>query len=316
MSIRTYSAAPYYDDYDESKDYVQVVATAGNYAQAREFTQIGTMYRDFLARLGDAIFSDGQIISGCELYVTADKKKAVVNPGSIYLDGLVRNIRTALSVNITGVGDETIGFKVVESLVTAESDVSLRNPAVGTEGYNSEGAARVKQVVVLTHNDTSAVSVYRLVDGTLNVSNTVVNDNTETLIENQLAKRTYDTSGNFKIEGLNIQNKETADDVSQVYVGAGRAYVYGHEVVLQNMLSVDCEIPKATRDCIDEPHYIDTIDDKVTFNNNPLKTVNRVITNVRRTFEITRGSKQGGRDFIIDGLAHIEKVVYNGKTVS
>ena len=59
------SNSPYYDDYDSSKNYTGVLTIPGRVAQAREINQIQTTLKDHIGRLGDAIFSNGSIISGC-----------------------------------------------------------------------------------------------------------------------------------------------------------------------------------------------------------------------------------------------------------
>ena len=64
MAIRPYNVSPYFDDYDPSRNYVQILAVAGKAEQSREFSQVSTMYRDFLGRLGDAVFKNGAIIEG------------------------------------------------------------------------------------------------------------------------------------------------------------------------------------------------------------------------------------------------------------
>lgn len=102
MSVKPYPDSPYYDDYDESKDYVQILAKAGNYAQSREITQIGTIFRDYLERMGNAVFSSGQIITGCELKLDPETKVATISTGTVFLEGLIRKIRNDMSVEYTG----------------------------------------------------------------------------------------------------------------------------------------------------------------------------------------------------------------------
>lgn len=308
--MKTYDNSPYYDDYDEAKDYVQLLCVAGNYAQSREFTQMGTIYRDYLERLGNAIFSNGTVLTGCDIVIS--DKTVTMQEGSVYLEGLVRKIRRPLTIDISGEGEEVIGLKIEESIVTAVQDISLRNPAVGTEGYNQEGSHRVKQKVVITVNDPDAASLYKLVNGTLytEVATTTNEDNTELMITDVLARRTYDVSGSFKVEGLDITNKDTDDGTSAVFIGSGKAYIKGYEVVLQNMFAMECEIPTTFRTCNNEPKTFMTVSDKFYFNNNPLKCVNQLTSKVKVTREVTRGSIAGGRDMLPDQpVESIERIV-------
>ena len=309
--LQIYSDSPYYDDYDETKDYVQILAASGNYAQAREFTQQGTIFRDFMARMGNAVFTNGQIISGCSLVIS--NNKAVLQPGILYVDGLVRKVRETLSVDITGVGTEYIGVKVVEKVITASDDVSLRNPAVGTEGFNMEGASRVQQKLELTVDDESAVSIYQLNNGVIYTEVIQIEDTTTTITD-MLAQRTYDVSGNFRVEGFSITNANK-EFSSSVYVGAGKAYIHGYKVELQNMKEVECEIPKMVRVVLNEPKTFRNVGTSLILNNRPLSNIESVTTSVKITREMTRGGIQGGYDELPDQpVVSIEKVVAGSKT--
>jgi hypothetical protein len=54
---------PYYNDFDATKDFKQIVAVPGRVEQAREFTQIQTMTHNQIEDLFDTIYSDGKVIS-------------------------------------------------------------------------------------------------------------------------------------------------------------------------------------------------------------------------------------------------------------
>lgn len=313
MGVKPYPQAPYYDDYNESKDFVQILAKAGNYSQSREFTQMGTMYRDYLGRLGDALFSSGQIVSGCQLVVDKNAHTATLSTGSIYVDGLVRKIRTPITIAITCEGTERIGAKISESIITANEDSSLRNPAVGTDGFGSEGGARVKQTISLTLNDDTAATIYKLVDGDVSSEGQTTED-TSSVIDSQLAQRTYDVSGNFKVEGLYLQTKDTTDNTSKVYVGAGRAYILGYYIKHNNIVVKDCEIPTTTRSYQNEPHTCTSYDISYKFNCQPEKEVDQITFECTKTLSITRGAEQGGRDFVVTGLKSISTVMQGTTT--
>lgn len=236
--IKTYPKTPYFDDYEEarSKDYVQILARCGEYAQSREFTQMGTMMRDFLGRLGDSVFRNGQIISGCSISI--EDNIAKIDKGTVYLEGLVREIRESVTVGITGMGTEYVGVYVEEKEILDTEDPSLLNPAVGTEGYGQPGAARVQQVVKLKSSTdiTELVPLYQIVDG--KVYTEVSGGGSDDSLMKILAQRTYDVSGNFKVEGLELskvkaREKETKPKVN---INAGKAYVKGNRLVLQSMI--------------------------------------------------------------------------------
>lgn len=291
------SQAPYYDDYDKGKDYVGILAVAGRAAQSREFTQSGTMTRDFLGRLGDAIFKNGQIISGCELILR--DKRVTVQPGTIYLNGLVREVREAVDISILGTGDEAIGVTIEESIVSELQDVSLRCPAAGTEAYGTEGAHRLKQTVKFVRNDPDATTLWKLQDGELlnEVNNS--GDDTMTVITDVMARRTYDENGNYKIWGLDlIERNEVKDGKILINLTEGKAYIEGYEVVVPYMRTIPLSFSRTTRSVYNEPKSYATGTNKYKLNNTPVAKLNDVVSDVQVAQEITRGTIEGGADFL------------------
>ena len=59
------NVSPYYDDYDENKQYYRILFRPGTAVQARELTQIQTLLQNQISRFGSTIFSDGARIEGC-----------------------------------------------------------------------------------------------------------------------------------------------------------------------------------------------------------------------------------------------------------
>ena len=53
---------PYYDDFDQSKNYLRILFKPGYAVQARELTQIQTNLQSQIARFGSHIFKDGSIV--------------------------------------------------------------------------------------------------------------------------------------------------------------------------------------------------------------------------------------------------------------
>ena len=57
---------PYYDDFDESKNYHRVLFRPGLAVQARELTQLQTMLQNQIDRFGEHIFQEGSVVAGAE----------------------------------------------------------------------------------------------------------------------------------------------------------------------------------------------------------------------------------------------------------
>jgi hypothetical protein len=53
------NVAPYYDDFDETKGFQQIVFKPGYAVQARELTQMQSIIKDQIAKFGKHIFTQG-----------------------------------------------------------------------------------------------------------------------------------------------------------------------------------------------------------------------------------------------------------------
>lgn len=302
---------PYLDDYDPNKDYTQILAVPGRVAQAREFTQAQSIQKDLLGRLGNAIFKPGAIVSGASINISGTK--VTVSEGLVFLDGLVRKFKGG-SVVITGLGNEVIGVKVKSSIVTAEQDESLKDPAVSFANYGLEGADRLKEEVVLTANDATATTIYNLEDGNVVVQKVNSDDNklTETL-----ARRTYDESGNYKIYGLELRDrKESSTSDIRLMLTQGKAYIKGYEVIKPYITYVDFERSTSVRAILNEPKVYSTTQNEYFINNHPAQSILKLQGQVRVTDEVvTRSNVAGGLDYLGNSaIVRIVSVSTNVKT--
>lgn len=56
---------PFYDDYNEDKQYYRILFRPGTAVQARELTQLQTILQRQISRFGNSVYKDGTIIEGC-----------------------------------------------------------------------------------------------------------------------------------------------------------------------------------------------------------------------------------------------------------
>ena len=64
--------SPYFEDYDETKDFHQVLYKPAVAVQARELSQEQTILRNQLKRFGDHIFANGSRVQGGSLHIDTD----------------------------------------------------------------------------------------------------------------------------------------------------------------------------------------------------------------------------------------------------
>ena len=135
MAIETdLNVSPYYDDYDESKDYHRVLFKPAVALQARELTQAQTILQTQIERFGQHIFKEGSIIKGCAMtfdnqirYVKILDKTIAgtdVNTANItegmFLRGQTANLVSRVSQSASGLESQnpdlnTIFFNYIKS---------------------------------------------------------------------------------------------------------------------------------------------------------------------------------------------------------
>lgn len=231
------NVAPYFDDgvaQFTEKDYKQLLYNPGVPVQARELTQNQTLaYQQSKANF-DMIYKDGSIIEGCVLTTDPDNFIAHITEGKYYYSGRIYSIAGA-SIAIAAVGSQLLGFQLIEEIITAEDDTALNDPSAGHPNYNLPGSDRLKQVwsfVNITEdNPTIFKEFWNLEDGLVIQQN---EQSEYSVILDTIARRTFDESGHYLVNGLELYVDDYDEDIStdfiKLLVGPGKAYVQGYEV--------------------------------------------------------------------------------------
>ena len=63
---------PYYDDFNETKNFHRILFRPGLAVQARELTQIQTILQNQIDRFAEHIFKEGSIVRGCQSIIDKD----------------------------------------------------------------------------------------------------------------------------------------------------------------------------------------------------------------------------------------------------
>lgn len=166
-----------------------------------------------------------------------------------------------------------VGLSISEEFAVASNDYNdLYDNAKGFSNFAAPGADRLKVSVELIKkdiedfNDENFVELLRVRNGNLEkfVDNTEYNQ-----LEDELARRTYDESGDYFIRPFKINIKESlndklgnngiyeenqrtingnlaSDDLACISISPGKAYVRGYEIETENVL-LDLEKPRDTR---------------------------------------------------------------------
>ena len=111
-------------------------------------------------------------------------------------------------------GDFRVGLRIDETIVTPETDTSLLDNATGASNFAAKGAHRLKFTLTLVSialdstDDKNFIELMRIKEGRLIK---YVRDTEYSILEETLARRTFDESGNYTVRPFTFQIKESID---------------------------------------------------------------------------------------------------------
>ena len=173
---------PYFDDYDEDKNFHQVLYKPSLPVQARELTTQQSMLRNQIKRFGDHVFKNGSKVTGGELVLNLDYEYVKLKPqyNSVDIDvtsfanktivGSQSGTRAMVIGNIaaeSATGDpDTLFVKYISGGATSNS-VQAINVTDGGSGYTTEptvtftggGGNNAEAVAVISSGSVIGVNV-------------------------------------------------------------------------------------------------------------------------------------------------------------
>ena len=196
---------------------------------------------------GDA-FVDGETIKTNETspYLANVADTDAVGTGKIFsvIDGVyyydgyfIKTDAQTVAVNKytnTAGADAKIGFEVTESIVKSTQDTSLLDPAQDASNYQAPGSDRYKIELILAKRAIDSEDTAKFIelasfkDGDMEKRNDVA---MYAVLEESLARRTYDESGNYTVRPFTIALSDNSSNTANldITVSPGKAYVYGYE---------------------------------------------------------------------------------------
>lgn len=294
----------YYNRYDVAKKYTKTKFLASRGLQSAELNEIQEYAEHAIREVGDAIFSNGDVISGCTCVVNGESGAVTVEAGKIYLKGLIRDVHEGI---LTIPTDETvrIGVYFKEQTITELEDPSLRDPATGTRNFQEVGAARLQYTMAWDYLaeeeefDSARgefYTVYTVENGVL--VQTSVAPQLET-VSNALARYDEEGNGSYLVRGMTVLCTD-ADDESQTFcVKAGKAHVNGYEVEFSTALNKAFEAKADVQTVTSDPYVFEPNSQgimEIKLNYAPIQEIISVDVTAEKTVTMTHGSYLGAWD--------------------
>ena len=157
--------SPFFDDFNEEKNFHRILFRPGYAVQARELTQLQTILQNQVERFGDEILKNGTIINGCDLEVQKwdfvklkDRNPVTTNP--LLLNQFFNGTATA-NITITGV---TSGVTARLLYAVEGSESAAPNNLTAFVSYTNSGTDKLTKTfangeqLTFTNNSDSSLS--------------------------------------------------------------------------------------------------------------------------------------------------------------
>ena len=217
---------------------------------------------------GETVTS-GQTAASTAVVSTCTTGSAVnIDAGTYYINGFFVNVeqQTLVLEKYTTTPSYRIGLTITETFITSTDDTSLLDNATGSSNANATGAHRFKieltlaKLALTSTADASFVELMRIEDG---VINNKVMSTEYSIIEDTLARRTFDESGDYAVKNFDLDVREhlisgtnrgiyaagatsrdgnTAAESKLAFgLSQGKAYVKGYEITKIGTTYVDVD---------------------------------------------------------------------------
>lgn len=230
-----YSTSPYFDDFDETKQFYRILFRPGRAVQARELTQLQTMIQSQIERFGRNIFKDGSIVIPAEqvldlkynyvklqtTFNSVDADDVIGNLVDVIIVGRTTGLRAVVVNVVASTGDDppTIYVKYLNSagsdgltkrfadneiLDSEDLTVSLRTATEASCGYGTaysigEGAIFVKGSFVYVDAQTEILEKYAVIFDAVvgfQITESVIDsEDDESLLDNAVGTFNYFAPG-------------------------------------------------------------------------------------------------------------------------
>ena len=235
------------------------------------------------------------VFNAAPRFATSTGSAVILSEGVYFIRGTFVNVSEQVLILDPHKNNPSyrVGFDIIEEIVTAEDDPSLNDNAQGFVNYAAPGADRLKITAVLSkklledEKTENFIELLKIRNGELLSQRNTPEYNK---IRDELARRTYEESGDYFVKPFTIFARESlndrkgnngiytedrltygfnvpTDDLATYIISPGKAYVQGYEAETIAQTFLDFPKPRTTKTLVDQ---------SINYVTGPTFTLNRV----------------------------------------
>ena len=142
-----FNTNPYYDDFDETKQFHRILFRPGYAVQARELTQLQTQLQDQINKFGDHVFVNGSVVLGGQRTFQNDHTSIKLDPNY-----------SGASVNVNNFADKVItgATSGTKAIVKSVAGLTSTDPITLIVKITSGGTFQASEVITTADSIASA----------------------------------------------------------------------------------------------------------------------------------------------------------------
>lgn len=145
---KNFNVAPYFDDYNEAKEFIRILFRPGLAVQARELTQSQTILQKQIERVGSYLFEEGSEVINSQ--TTFDLEYSYVK-----LQGEIDGLTVARLKQLLGSGNVTVKLGTLEADIVDAIDAEDNDPITFYVKYRNSGDGSTRVFA-----DNSVIGIY------------------------------------------------------------------------------------------------------------------------------------------------------------
>lgn len=278
--------------------------------QSREMNEVQASIHDRIDKLANAIFGDGDIVSGLDLvrlHDDPDDFDIQIASGEVYIQGFVYSV-DQVKLDIPLDKKVALGLRLTSEEINENDDAGLKDPAVGSGNFDNPGASRV-----VTHvawgwiagdgsndgGDGTFFPVFTVDSGVPILRNPP--PSLDAVVEH-VAKYDYNAHRNYVGYGLECSFMEEIEGEYHFNLREGRGNIRGFMRERLSSTRLIWEQDFDTKIANNEPHAFVPVEGQavITVNRFPIHEIGEIFGVKVKTETVTRGAFAGGSDQLLE----------------